>query len=357
MQLQSLGWNPQLAAAFEAEAPADPHDLHHPPTVPGRVVRIDGARATVATALGERLAAVPSRLRHGEGELVVGDWVAVADPDGSASVQRGLPRRTVLARRAAGRRVRRQLLAANVDVVLVATSLDGDFSERRLERYLTVVHDGGATPVVLLTKAGLCDDPTPWLERARAVSPGVEVHAVDVIAGIGLDVPRRCLAPGRTAVLVGSSGVGKSTLLNHLLGRTRMATGQVRARDGRGQHTTSHRELFVLPDGGVVIDTPGLRALAPWAEAEALDQTFADVEALAARCRFGDCTHAHEPGCAVRAAVEEGTLDQARLASFVALRRELALTDVQRSRHEQRKRDRTFAKLARDVQRIKRGRR
>lgn len=354
MKLESLGWSPQLAEAWQAQAlpPATPHPI------PGRLVRIDGRRATAATALGEHLAELPSRLRHADGMAVVGDWAGVVvEADGSARVECLLPRRTILARRAAGRGVRRQLLAANIDVVFVVMALDDDFSERRLERYLTVIHDGGARPVVLLTKAGLCDDAGPWVERARAVAPGVDVHAIDVLAGIEVDAPRRYLAPGVTAVLVGSSGVGKSTLLNDLLGEERMATGAVRARDGKGQHTTTHRELFVLPTGGVVIDTPGLRALAPWAEASALDQAFADVEALAAQCRFGDCTHEHEPGCAVRQAVEDGTLDGPRFRSFVALRRELALTEAQRAPNDLRRRARSFGKVAREAQRMKRGRR
>ncbi|MCX4244122.1 ribosome small subunit-dependent GTPase A [Paraliomyxa miuraensis] len=346
MQLEILGWTPSLAAAFEAVA--------SPSSIPARLVRIEGKRALASTAFGERFVDFPSRLRRGEGVAVVGDWVSLAAAD-SARVEHVLPRQTVLARRAAGRRVRRQLLAANVDVVFVVSSLDADFSERRLERYLTVVHDGGARPVILLTKAGPCDDPAPLLARARAVAPGVDVHAIDVLAGIGPNAPRAHLAPGRTAVLVGSSGVGKSTLLNHLMGQDLMLTGAVRQSDGLGQHTTSHRELFVLPQGGVVIDTPGLRELAPWADEDALEETFADVEALAAHCRFANCAHEHEPGCAVLEAVDAGTLDPARLAAFVSLRHELQLTGVQR--HEQRRRDRSFAKLARGVQRLKRGRR
>lgn len=349
MNLEDLGWTPRLAEALGASSRS---------LVPGRVMRVDGACATAWTPPGEMRIDLPARLRQGAGALVAGDWVGIESlGDGSARAAHMLPRRTHLARRAAGRRVRRQLLAANIDVVFILGSMDADFSERRLERYLTVVHDGGARPVILLTKAGLVDEPARFVSRARGVAPGVDVHAIDVVSGIDAERPRAYLARGRTAVLVGSSGVGKSTLLNHLVGGARMATRHVRARDGLGRHTTTHRELFVLPAGGVVIDTPGLRELALWADAEALDRTFGDVEALARRCRFGDCTHRHEPGCAVREAVQLGGLDEDRLRGYLDLREELAVTEQQLPEHERRKRDRKLGRLYREIQAHKRRRR
>lgn len=282
----------------------------------------------------------------------------MGDPgDGSLRALHPLTRRTHLARRAAGRRLRRQLLAANVDLVFVLSSMDDDFSERRLERYLTVVHDGGARPVILLTKAGLASEPAAFIERARRVAPGVDVHGIDMVVGIGADAPAFYLAPGRTVVLVGSSGVGKSTLLNHLAGQPLMATHRVRASDGLGQHTTTHRELFVLPTGGIVIDTPGLRELSLWADAAALDRAFADVEALARRCRFGDCTHQHEPGCAVREAVDDGRLPETRLHGYLDLRDEIALTEVQRPKQERRRAERQQGRLYRQIKALKRERR
>ncbi len=278
-------------------------------------------------------------------------------PDGSARVAVMLERQSSLGRRAAGRQVRHQLLAANVDTAFIVSSMDDDLRERRLERYLTVVHDGGVTPVILLTKAGLTSDPEPFIERARSVAPGIDVHAVDVLAGIGVAALEPYLQRGKTIVLLGSSGVGKSTLVNHLMGGTRMATHAVRARDGRGQHTTTHRELLLLPRGGVVIDTPGLRELALWADPSALDRTFSDIDALARGCRFGDCSHGHEPGCAVREAVADGTLDPGRLDSYLNLHREVERTAAQMPTHERRRAERKLGKLYREIQQHKRRRR
>jgi len=193
--------------------------------------------------------------------------------------------------------------------------------------------------------------------RARAVAPGVDVLAIDVLAEIGGEALAAHVLPGRTLALVGSSGVGKSTLVNHLAGSTPMATQHVRERDGRGQHTTTHRQLFVLPQGGIVIDTPGLRELSLWARASALEQTFADVEALARACRFGDCTHQHEPGCAVLEAVTEGTIDPQRVESYLSLHREVELTRAQMPTHQRRRAERKQGKMYREIQAQKRRRR
>ncbi|MEM9461964.1 MAG: ribosome small subunit-dependent GTPase A [Myxococcota bacterium] len=356
MNLDDLGWTPRLSEAFRASGHShlDPERLGRI----GRIGRIDGARATAWTRAGPVRIGLPSRLYRGGQAPVVGDWVAIESlDDGSARAIRLLPRTTHLARRAAGRRVRRQWLAANIDVVFIVSSMDEDLSERRLERYLTVVYDGGARPVILLTKAGLVDDPGPYLDRARGVAPGVDVHAIDVVSGVDPERPRTYLTRGCTAVLVGSSGVGKSTLLNHLVGAETMATRHVRASDGLGQHTTTHRELFVLATGGVVIDTPGLRELSPWADTESLDEAFGEIDDLARGCRFGDCSHRHEPGCAVREAVATGTLDEARLRSYLDLRQELAVQEVRSSEHERRKRDRALGRIYRQVQAHKRRRR
>ena len=281
MQLEDLGWTPRRSNELDRDA--------HPHRQPGRIARVDGARATAWTSAGERLVDLPSRFRRGHRCVVVGDWIAFDPlPDGSARAAAVLERHSSLGRRAAGRRVRHQLLAANVDVAFIVSSMDDDLRERRLERYLTVVYDGGVNPVILLTKAGLVSETTSFIRRARSVAPCIEVIAVDVLAGIGSDALQPYVQRGLTTVLLGSSGVGKSTLVNHLLGGTRMVTHAVRARDGRGQHTTTHRELLLLPSGGVVIDTPGLRELALWADPSALERTFSDVDALARGCRFGN---------------------------------------------------------------------
>ncbi len=250
---------------------------------------------------------------------VVGDWVDVS-PDG---VVAGLhPRRTRLARKAAGLRDIEQVIVANVDVAFIATSIDGDVNERRLERYLAVVHEGGVVPVVLLTKADVPVDLEAERARVRGVAPDVEILAVSARTGQGLGELARRIVPGSVAVLLGSSGVGKSTLVNALLGEAQQRVGGLRD-DGKGRHTTTRRELFVLPNGGLLFDTPGMRELGLIDAEGGMEEAFAEVANLAARCRFRDCSHGTEPGCAVREALEKGELEPARFESWRKLRGEI----------------------------------
>jgi ribosome biogenesis GTPase / thiamine phosphate phosphatase len=254
----------------------------------------------------------------------VGDFVLVA-PGAPATIERVLPRRSVLSRAAAGERHQRQIIAANIDTVFVLNGLDGDLNPGRVERYLVVVHGSGAVPVVVLTKADRSDEVDAAIAALRArVDPGVEIVAINAKSPESIAPLLRHLGPGDTAVLVGSSGVGKSTLTNTLLGQSRQATAAVRAHDSRGRHTTTHRALIPLPSGGCLIDTPGMRELKLTGE-EALEEGhFADIEALAQDCRFGDCGHRSEPGCAVRTAIEDGRLDPERWQNYLKLRDELA---------------------------------
>jgi ribosome biogenesis GTPase len=255
---------------------------------------------------------------------VTGDWVAVqrAEGEGRAVVRGVLPRRTAVTRKAAGRRTDAQVLAANVDVIAVVAALDAARNTNRLERYLAVAWDAGAEPVVVYTKSDLA----PEAEVDDELTRGVDVVRTSAVTGEGVDSLHRMLAPHRTAVLLGPSGSGKSTLLNALCGTDVHATGAVRELDGRGRHTTTARELAVVPSGGCVIDTPGLRELALW-DGAGVDRVFEDLDDLALHCRFRDCAHGDEPDCAVRTAVEDGSLDPARLERHRKLERELAHLD------------------------------
>ncbi|MBI4890585.1 MAG: ribosome small subunit-dependent GTPase A [Acidobacteria bacterium] len=261
---------------------------------------------------------------------VTGDWVAArVVGEGQAIVEAVLPRRSCLSRRAAGRREDEQVLAANVDTVFLVCGLDGDFNPRRLERYLALAEGSGAQAVVVLNKADVCGALDERVAETAAVARRAEIVTASTVAAGGLGGVRRFVGGGRTVALLGSSGVGKSSIANGLLGEARLATNEVRVSDSRGRHTTVRRELIALPGGGALIDTPGMRELQLWAGAESVDAVFDEITAIAERCRFRDCTHAGEPGCAVAEAVERGEVDEARWASFQKLRAEAAWHETQ----------------------------
>lgn len=264
----------------------------------------------------------------------VGDWVAAQRVSpGEAMVHAVLPRRTIFSRRAVGGREQEQIMAANIDLILVVCGLDGDFNLRRMERYLTLARECGAETAVVLNKADLCAEWEARVTETRRVAGGTPVVAVSAQSAVGMSPILELIAHGRTVALTGSSGVGKSTLVNRLLGNDRQLVREVRESDSRGPHTTTFRELVPLPGGGALIDTPGMRELQLWAGAESLDSTFEEIVGLAAQCRFRDCTHAVDEGCAVRAAVDACEIDGARWESYQKLRAEIAWhetkTDVQ----------------------------
>jgi ribosome biogenesis GTPase len=324
--LEELGWSPFFAEAWA--------DLDLEGRVPARVVVAHARVLRVRGADGERLAEVSGGLRRAarapQDRPAVGDWVALRLRSGAerALVDAVLPRRTAFVRRAAGDLTVQQVLAANVDTVFLVMGLDRDYNPRRIERALVLAWESGADPVVLLNKADLCDDVAARRAEVEAAAPGVPVRVIAAKRGEGLDALAPWLERGRTVALLGSSGVGKSTIVNRLLGEERQRTREVRESDQRGRHTTTHRELVALPNGGLLLDTPGLRELQLWATEEGLATAFGDLEALAPGCRFRDCAHQSEPGCAVRAAVDAGELSEERLASYHKLRAELRSLEV-----------------------------
>jgi ribosome biogenesis GTPase len=255
--------------------------------------------------------------------------VARPRPGGDrAVIHRILARKTKFSRQAAGRRTGEQILAANLDCAFIVTSLNRDFNLRRIERYLTLTWESGARPIILLSKADLCPEPASFVVEVESVAPGVPVHAISALTGEGLDGILKYLSSGQTGVLLGSSGVGKSTLINRLSGGEKLRVAPIRESDGRGRHTTTSRQLILLPGAGMIIDTPGLRELQLWRSEGGLDHSFQDIRSLAAHCRYRDCRHQNEPGCAVLEALDEGILPAERLESYRKLQKELAHLSV-----------------------------
>ena len=311
--LLALGWTPRFAELFEP--------YRREGLTPARVSLEHTHIYRVLTGQEEWLARVAGRLRHQAAARVdfptVGDWVAVepAATSGDARITAVLPRTSRFSRRAAGDPTEEQIVAANIDTVFLVGGLDHDFNPRRLERYLLVAWESGATPVIVLNKADLVDDPQVQVDEMRALAPGVDIHAVTTRRPASLDPLRAHLAIGRTGALLGSSGVGKSSIVNSLVGHELLRTNDVRDSDSRGRHTSTNRQLVQVPDGGLLIDTPGMRELQLW-DSGGLTETFADIAGLAEQCKFRDCRHRDEPGCAVTAAVASGELAESRRASF-----------------------------------------
>ncbi|WP_394297980.1 ribosome small subunit-dependent GTPase A [Gordoniibacillus kamchatkensis] len=322
MILRQWGWNPEWNERFEP--------WRRQGCTPGRVALEHKHLYTVYTEHGELLAEVAGKLRYeaaGRAEYpAVGDWVAlsVRPEEGRATIRGILPRFSKFSRKVAGSVTEEQIVATNMNTVFIVTSLNQDFNVRRVERYLVLAWESGANPVVLLSKADLSDRIEEAVSAVESVAVGVPIHVISSLENKGLDALAPYVGEGQTVALLGSSGVGKSTLINRLAGADVQATGDIRLDDGRGKHTTTHRELIALPGGGLLIDTPGMRELQLWDADDGLGASFQDVEQFAAQCRFPDCRHDREPGCAVRTALSDGSLDRARYQSYVKLQKELA---------------------------------
>jgi ribosome biogenesis GTPase len=320
--LETFGWNEFFATNF-APLTAEGYSA-------GRVAVQHKTQYELYTEFGELNAETTGRMQHdarSKKDLpVVGDWVVIRarEQEGKATIYDILPRKSKFSRKVAGTRTEEQIVAANVDTVFLVMGLDGNFNLRRLERYLVVAWESGADPVVVLNKADLCHDVDQKVREVESVALGVPIVVMSAINDRGLDLVLAHVKRGTTGALLGSSGVGKSTIVNHLLGRELLRTQQVRATDDRGRQTTTRRELIVLPSGGLLMDTPGMRELQLWGGDEGVKDVFEDIAELARQCPFRDCQHGPEPGCAVQQALEAGTLDPGRFASYQKLQKEIA---------------------------------
>ena len=318
-------------ALWGLDAVPDEFIEQYPDCVPGRVISQERDVYRLATAKGECQGAVSGKYRYRAESPsdypAVGDFVAVSDAgDGSAIIHALMPRKSVFLRKAAGTGQKPQVVAANVDILFLCMALNNDFNLRRLERYLSVAWDSGAQPVVVLTKADLCGDLSEKRLAVENVAVGVDIVVTSALESNGCDMLLPYLQKGRTVAFIGSSGIGKSTLINSLLGEARLATGGLR-NDDKGRHTTTHRELIPISGGALVMDTPGMRELGLWETGEGIDRTFSDIEALAKECRFRDCSHTGEPGCKIREALSSGALSGDRWQSYQKLRLENARSE------------------------------
>ncbi len=321
--LEDFGWNPFFQEHFQTLKISD--------SVPARVVSESKGSFQVYSQRGELTAKISGKMRYHAGEEklypAVGDWVVVKPliNEHKGIIHAVLPRKSKFSRKVAGERTEEQIVSANVDTIFVVSGLDGgrNLNLRRIERYLTLAWNSGASPVIVLNKVDLCPDVDIYIRSIEDIAPGISIHPVSAKKRIGLDALRNYLTIGSTAAFLGSSGVGKSALINALLGVGKLETGEVRDDDRMGRHTTTKRELILLPGGGIVIDTPGMREIQMWAGEEDLQGAFHDIEMLAKQCHFVDCSHNAESGCAVKAAIDRGELDPARLDSYQKLQNEL----------------------------------
>ena len=350
MKLEALGWNEFFRKEF---APFEGGDF-----TAGRVAVQHRTYYLLYSEFGELRGEITGKMHYMAERLqdfpAVGDWVVIhARPEEqAATIHELLPRKSRFSRKVAGVKVEEQIVAANVDIVFLVSGLDGDFNLRRLERYVVLAVESGAMPVVILNKSDLCHDLKSKEREVRSVVRDVPLHMLSAINDKGLDTILSYLKPGITGALLGSSGVGKTTIINHLLGAEVFRTLEVREEDSRGRHATTRRELVILPGGGLLIDTPGMRELQLWGGASGMDEVFEDINRLAGECRFRDCTHGTEPGCAIQKALEEGALEESRFKSFQKLQKEIAYQNRRIDQGEQRKEKERLKRISKEIKQI-----
>ena len=320
MNLSNLGWNGFFSTHFQ--------DIEDKSLIPARVTKGYGQKYIIYSQYGESMAEVSGKYMNQALSAAdfpaVGDWVAIQPVDGGeyAIIHQLLPRKNSFSRKFPGKRTSQQILVSNIDIVLITCGLDHDFNVRRIERYLVMAWENETNPVIVLNKTDICPDLGGYIGETEAVAPGVSIIPVSAKNGEGFEDLKTYCIKGQTIALLGSSGVGKSSIINRLIGMDKQAVKTVREDDSRGRHTTTHREMIFLPEGGLVIDNPGMRELQPYKDEAKITSAFPDIEELSARCRFRDCTHESEPGCAVHEALSEGLLDHRRYENYLELKRE-----------------------------------
>lgn len=321
MNLHQFGWSEFFASHFQCHATTE--------YIAGRIALEHKSSYLLYTDMGEVTGTLSGKLRHQVANTqerpAIGDWVVIQAraAEKTATIHQVLPRKSQFSRKKPGAKTEAQIVAANVDTIFLVTGLDQDFNLRRIERYLMLTWESGANPVIVLNKADLCQTVEQRIDQVEAIAAGVPICVLSAVQQQGLDELDQYLGLGQTVALLGSSGVGKSTITNQLLGNQVQTVQSVRQKDDRGKHTTTHRELFLLPQGGLLIDTPGMREVQVWAGEDSLQETFADIEMLTSQCRFRNCRHDDEPGCAIQQALEDGSLDESRLLNYQKLQKEL----------------------------------
>jgi ribosome biogenesis GTPase len=345
IDLNKYGWDDMYQSEWDKVSTED--------MIKARVISDYGQKLRVITGTGEMLIDRPYKKEYDSFSVTVGDWTGIRKEQDFLKLEIVLKRKTKFSRAAAGLETKEQVLAANIETVFIMQSLNKDFNLKRLERYLIATWESGALPVVVLTKSDACDDVESYISDVNNISPGVDIHAISCIAGDGLSETKSYFRKGETVALLGSSGVGKSTYINTIAGMELLKTQDIREDDSKGRHTTTHREIILLPDGGLVLDNPGMRELSLWEAGEGIDILYGDIEELIGKCRFYDCTHSNEPGCSVREALEDGTLKESRWQNWLKLCKELEHIEAKKEGKLRQKQKEWGKQLARYQKEIK----